>query len=376
MMTAKKLNYFLFFLITLLVVFGLYGLHLSQSQPSMDNSTPVALQLPLQQEKSQPSAKDLASPKILAVKVMINIDNIYHPSLKEKTYFAGGSFWLEWPQAVQDLVEQGKIDRLSIVKFANQIEPWNSSLELSTPNVEVLSNQRYRQKYRFSGQFYVNEIDFHHSPFNQLVLPFVLAESSALQSLVNNNVILVPFDNQSGLLGENATINGYHLLGANIQPLIARTNSPVIQEKFNEQSQVVVQVFYQTNAIASFVKWIVPIIIVMMIVLIAPNLDVGLGDARLAIPPTALLTLIFMQQAYRESLPTTSYLTFLDELYTHSYFVAMIVFFFFVWGVNTLETETELRKIQTVNRIVLGGKLLQILSLLGYLLIVLRFVVF
>ena len=137
-----------------------------------------------------------------------------------------------------------------------------------------------------------------------------------------------------------------------------------------------VRVFYQTNAIASFVKWIVPIIIVMMIVLIAPNLDVGLGDARLAIPPTALLTLIFMQQSYRDSLPTTSYLTFLDELYTHSYFVAMIVFFFFVWGVNTLETETELRRIQTVNRIVLGGKLLQILSLLGYLFIVLRFVIF
>ncbi|MFM7575495.1 MAG: hypothetical protein ACKO5Q_00915 [Microcystaceae cyanobacterium] len=56
--------------------------------------------------------------------------------------------------------------------------------------------------------------------------------------------------------------------------------------------------------------------------------------------------------------------------------MAMIVFFFFVWGVNTLETETEIRRIQTVNRIVLGGKLLQILSLLGYLFIVLRFVIF
>jgi len=374
-MTTKKLTYFLCFLITLLVVFGLYGLYLSQS-PAGDNGNPIALQLPLQEEKIQPTAKDLAAASVLIVKVMINIDNIYHPSLKEKTYFAGGSFWLEWPQAVQDLIEQGKVDRLTLVKFANQIEPWNSSLELSTPNVEVLENQSYRQKYRFAGQFYVNEIDFHHSPFNQLVLPFVLAESSALQSLVNNNVVLIPFENQFNLLGENASINGYHLLGANIQPLISRTKSQFIQQKFNERSQVVVRVFYQTNAIASFVKWIVPIIIVMMIVLIAPNLDVGLGDARLAIPPTALLTLIFMQQSYRDSLPTTSYLTFLDELYAHSYFVAMIVFFFFVWGVNTLETETELRQIQTVNRIVLGGKLLQILSLLGYLFIVLRFVIF
>lgn len=375
MMTPKKLNYILLLLITLLMVFGLYGLHLSQS-PTREDSNPIALQLPAQEEKIQPTTKDLAASSVLTVKVMVNIDNIYHPSLKEKTYFAGGSFWLEWPQAVQDLIEQGKVERLTLVKFANQIEPWNSSLELSTPNVEVLGNQSYRQKYRFAGQFYVNEIDFHHSPFNQLVLPFVLAESSALQSLVNNNVILVPFENQSNLLGENASINGYHLLGANIQAVISRTQSQFIQEKFNERSQVVVRVFYQTNAIASFVKWIVPIIIVMMIVLIAPNLDVGLGDARLAIPPTALLTLIFMQQSYRDSLPTTSYLTFLDELYTHSYFVAMIVFFFFVWGVNTLETETEIRRIQTVNRIVLGGKLLQILSLLGYLFIVLRFVIF
>ncbi|BFM38634.1 Uncharacterized membrane protein [Synechocystis sp. LKSZ1] len=306
---------------------------------------------------------------------MVNIENIYHPSLKDKTYFAGGYFWLEWPQAVQDLVAKNKIDRLNLIQFANQIEPWNSSIEIATTNVEALGNQRYRQKYRFSGQFYVNELDFHHSPFNQLILPFVLEESSALQSLMDNNVVLIPFDDQSELLGESSTINGYQLLGATIKPVIKRTKSKLLQEKFNQKSQVVVQVFYQTNALASFVKWIVPIVIVMMIVLIAPSLDVSLGETRLAIPPTALLTLIFMQQAYRESLPLTSYLTFLDELYTHSYLVSMIVFFFFVWGINILETDKKVFKAHTINRIVIGGKLIQILSLLGYLFIVIRFII-
>ncbi|MFM7438882.1 MAG: hypothetical protein ACKO2V_09805, partial [Snowella sp.] len=123
-------------------------------------SNEVPLQLPLEEEIFQPSTKELKSSSVLPVKVMVQIENIYHPSLKEKTYFAGGSFWLEWTQAVQDIIDQKKVDLLNLAKFANQIEPWNSTLELSTPNVEVLPNQNYRQKYRFAGQFYVNDLDF------------------------------------------------------------------------------------------------------------------------------------------------------------------------------------------------------------------------
>jgi hypothetical protein len=50
----------------------------------------------------------------------------------------------------------------------------------------------------------------------------------------------------------------------------------------------------------------------MGIVRLAPSLEGQLGDTRLSIPSTGMLTLIFMQQTYKASLPPLDYLNFLD----------------------------------------------------------------
>ena len=43
-----------------------------------------------------------------------------------------------------------------------------------------------------------------------------------------------------------------------------------------------------------------------------------------------LLTLVFMQQAYRDSLPSLPYLTALDGLYAFSYLVTLVFFCEFI----------------------------------------------
>jgi hypothetical protein len=74
----------------------------------------------------------------------------------------------------------------------------------------------------------------------------------------------------------------------------------------------------------------------MAVVFLAPSLEASLGELRLAIPSTALLTLVVMQQTYQAELPPLPYLTFLDILYAYCYLIAIAQFVLFVWGINVL----------------------------------------
>ncbi|MEI7953103.1 MAG: hypothetical protein WCH37_10565, partial [Synechococcaceae cyanobacterium ELA182] len=48
-------------------------------------------------------------------------------------------------------------------------------------------------------------------------------------------------------------------------------------------------------------------------------------------------TLVFLQQTYKAELPSTPYLSFLDELYTYCYLVAVGLFVLFLWSSNRME---------------------------------------
>jgi hypothetical protein len=96
------------------------------------------------------------------------------------------------------------------------------------------------------------------------------------------------------------------------------------------------------------------LLVVIGIVIASPSLPGSLGDVRLAIPTTALLTLIFLQQSYRADLPPLSYTTFLDMLYIYAYLVSIVFFLLFCWGTiyyNQASEGGELVAEQHINRI-------------------------
>jgi hypothetical protein len=96
-----------------------------------------------------------------------------------------------------------------------------------------------------------------------------------------------------------------------------------------------------------------PLFIVVAIVLVAPSLEGELGDIRLAIPSTGLLTLIFLQQGYQAEIPQLDYLTFLDWFYACGYVISIGTFVLFVWGTNFYQRAPEDgkdRALETINR--------------------------
>ncbi|NCU90726.1 MAG: hypothetical protein EBV44_01995 [Synechococcaceae bacterium WB7_1B_046] len=95
----------------------------------------------------------------------------------------------------------------------------------------------------------------------------------------------------------------------------------------------------------AFIALLLPLIIILLIVLISPYLESSLGDIRIAIPSTALLTLVFLQQGYVTNLPPSPYLTYLDRLYAVSYLICVSLFILFAWSSNVFErAPAELRE--------------------------------
>jgi hypothetical protein len=145
---------------------------------------------------------------------------------------------------------------------------------------------------------------------------------------------------KESLVGAYGDVAGYELRGASLRPGI-NTYQWLGADKDAAYSQLLLRITYGTDSLAAFLKWILPLLIVMIVVLLAPSLEGSLNDIRLAIPSTALLTLVFLQQTYRAELPATPYPTFLDQLYAYSYLVAVGVFLLFVWSSNLLEEAPE-----------------------------------
>ena len=74
-----------------------------------------------------------------------------------------------------------------------------------------------------------------------------------------------------------------------------------------------------------------PLVVVMVMVLLVFKVRPDEQDARAGIPVTVLLTLVFLQQVYRDELPDLPFLTFLDQVYVIAYLVTLVAFVLLIW---------------------------------------------
>lgn len=70
---------------------------------------------------------------------------------------------------------------------------------------------------------------------------------------------------------------------------------------------------------SSFYRYVAPIAFVLLVASIFDQLGNDAWEVKIAIPPTILLTLIFMHSSFRSEIPQISYITFMDRLYFLAY---------------------------------------------------------
>jgi hypothetical protein len=311
---------------------------------------PMGMPMPWAQQQEQLpllSSLERQSPlwqRGLVIRTGIHVENIYDLSLKDKTYSADGRFWLEWPQPVQELIERDALQPVQLVDFVNQVDDWEGDIVADNTR-PVRRGDHWFQSYHFSKQFYLHTLNLHRYPFNELTLPLTLQVNPLHAGLASRPLLLEPIHNQPGIIGEYASLDGYQLRRAEITPQLRSYRTDFGLGHVVRVSQVAVQLHYSPSFWPAFIAFLLPLIIILVMVLISPYLEGSLGDVRIAIPSTALLTLVFLQQGYNSTLPPSPYLTYLDRLYAVSYLICLALFVLFAWTSNVYQrTPDEYRQ--------------------------------
>lgn len=300
----------------------------------------------------------------------IHIKSIYQLSLNDKTFWADGWYWIKWRPEVQKIIETEKIPLKQVLEFTNVIEATNMIVEPDTTEPVKLDDGRLYQLFRFSGHFFVNDLKLAGFPFYDMNLPIMMETKPDSLSCYEGGppcTSLLPENNVANTLtGQFADVNGYDKVGSLVQPFLHQYNTNFGVGNPSAYPSIDYAVVYKTNFLSAFGQYILPLLVILGIVIASPSLPGSLGDARLAIPTTALLTLIFLQQSYRADLPPLSYTTFLDLLYIYAYLVSIIFFLLFCWGIvyyNSASEGGELLAAQHINRIDWKFQLVALISL-------------
>jgi hypothetical protein len=300
----------------------------------------------------------------VTLQVALNVGNVHRFSARDKTYSVEGTLRLAAPVAVMERLQAAGVDPVELLRFQNQVEPWNSLMEPASGWLKLGPN--LGRNYRFNGNFYSDEINYRGYPFGTLPLrlrvvpvssangairayPFDPNEAPAVIS--KDLSIQLKADGRDSSVSRQTNMNGYRLTGWNL---------------INEAGSLEMELRYTPIGWASLVKWLMPLAITMVVMLLTPNLRRSFSSERLAIPPVILLTLVFMQQAYRESLPSLPYLTVLDGLYAFSYLVTLVFFCEFIWCANRIDRLGDRHTAQSDRRIERLETGLQLASLGGY----------
>ena len=303
-------------------------------------------------------------PKI-PIEIAMRLDNIYGFSAKDKTYTVQGSFWLSFDQATAALIAKAGVKPIDLVSFYNLVQPWNSQIEPLSENSFLTGQGRYSQGYQFNGLFYSDQINYYKSPFGQLPLSVIVQpKPGALEGVAQQVILKAQRDGAE--VGSRVGLSGFDVASWRFKTLNRGRTSTIGFGQATVPGGVDFEVIYQANAWASLVKWILPLAIVMLVMLLTPILRNSFRSDRLAIPPVVLLTLVFMQQSYRETLPTLPYLTFLDGLYAYSYLVTLVFFVLFIWSSNLSEGANPESAPAIERRTDKLDRLVQLVSLAGY----------
>ena len=315
-----------------------------------------------------PSVALTQSADPLTVSVGMHVRNIYGLSLQDQTFKAEGWYWLKVPPAVSELMERRQVEPLEMVEFVNQVDNWDGLIEQVDKAEPPLPDGSRLLAFRFAAAFYVSEIDLHRSPFEVIRLPLILEISPDALADPAGRVRLVPDAGNRGLMGDFSSLYGYRLRKVSLRGTDHLYPTSFGTPSDSLYSRVELLIEYQPRPWAMFTQWILPLLLVMCLVLLAPSLEGTLGDARLAIPPTALLTLVFLQQTYKAELPPTDYLTFLDFLYTYGYAVSVGLFVLFLWASNLMEAAGDGQRERVMRRINRVDLHCQIAASIGFLL--------
>ena len=261
------------------------------------------------------------------VQVGIYATSTYDLDLSIPSYSSNGYVWMRWGEDLQrylneqdQTIEQGITLVNGLVSDADPVLTPMSSAPVHN------EDGTYYQLFNYIGRFYIDKASFRHFPFVTVSLPLVLEMEDVNGALDYPHLRFEP-DIQNSGMGLFAGIIGWLNRGWSIAEY--RHNYATnfgLGGSADDYSLVIFDISFGTSSWSAFWRLILPLLVVMAMVLLVFKVRPDEQDARAGIPVTVLLTLVFLQQTYRDELPDLPYLTFLDQVYVIAYVVTLLAF--------------------------------------------------
>lgn len=268
------------------------------------------------------------------VRIGVYANSTYDLDLSVPSFSSNGYIWMRWQQPLQDYLHEHGValnDRINLVNvLLSDADPVLMPVQ---DEPALLDDGTYYQLYKYVGRFYIDRASFRRFPFLTISLPIALEADDIDGSFDYSQFRFEPDIQNSGMgLYAGTGIIGWLSRGWSIAEYRHNYSTNFgLGGAEDDYSMVVYDITFGTSAWSAFWRLMLPLMVVMMMVLLVFKVRPDEQDARAGIPVTVLLTLVFLQQVYRDELPDLPFLTFLDQVYVIAYVVTLIAFVLLIW---------------------------------------------
>jgi hypothetical protein len=247
-------------------------------------------------------------PGAQVVTVGVYVNRIHGIDLAASTYFLDAYVWLRWT---------GELDPAGKLELVNGIDRWGMTVAPDYDEPKVDATGARHQVLHVEGRFQ-HPFDLSRFPLDAQDVDLVLESSlHAVEQLV-----LVPDVAGSGV-SPSVRLPGWRIRGSGWDAY--RHTYPT---SFGDPEVKAPQTTFSTlrfrvslaRPITFFLwKLLLPLAVVLVSAIGAMLLHPRYRDARIAMPLTALLTAVFLQQSFNDLLPEIGYMVLMDRVYVLSY---------------------------------------------------------
>lgn len=252
-------------------------------------------------------------PAARQVNVGLYAINIHDLDIKSDSYYLSAYVWLRWRGEA--------FDPLSSLEFINAVNKVDLSVEKLEEAPIVLGDGSYYQSVHVEGRFF-QPFDLRRYPLDQQHLTLIIENANADYG----QVVYVPDTFAMGYT-KDIVIPGWELKGLGAHAYLHDYGTNFGQTGISGTSTFsTVKFAFSIERHASFFLWklLVPLITVLMTNWFALLLSPATFEVRIALPSTALLTIVFMREAAVDAIPECPSLVLMDKVYLIAYVFIII----------------------------------------------------
>jgi hypothetical protein len=226
---------------------------------------------------------------------------------QNNSFYADFYLWFRW---------DGKdLDPSASMEFVNNLERWGLTQNPVFEEPKLLPSGEYTQQYHVQGKFF-SALQLTDYPLDSHRLSIDMEDTQSTDA----GLVYVADSAQSGR-DAGLKIPGWTITGSDltVSPHTYTTNFGEAVGEQDTYSRASFGITIERPRNFFIWKLMLPLLIVVLIALSILVVHPSMIEVRLGAPATALLALVFLQQAYTSTLPETGNLVLLDKIYVLSY---------------------------------------------------------